>query len=120
MQPPLTILSSMATRQILAGLAVSYRARFAAEVDVRAMGGVEAAKLVRQGEPADLILLAGGVMAGLESEGHVLAGSIRPFARSGIAIAVREGAERPGIGNAAGVRAAGALRKARAAIPLLF
>lgn len=106
MQKPLTILSSMATRQILAGLAHTYRSSHDTEVVVRAMGGVEAARLVRQGEPADLILLAEGPMASLESEGHVRPGSIRPFALSGIAVAVRAGTEHPDLHNAEAVRAA--------------
>ena len=106
MQKPLVILSSMATRQILTDLAADYRQRFGVAVTLRAMGGVEAAKLVRQAEPADLILLAAGAMAGLEREGHVEAGSVRPFARSAIAVAVKAGSKRPELSNGDTVRAA--------------
>ena len=80
-------LSSMATRHILADLARDYEARNRIQVDIRSMGGVEAAKLVRAGEPTDVVVLASKVMKSLEAEGHVAKDSIRDFARSEIAIA---------------------------------
>ena len=40
-------LSSMATRHILADLAREYEARNGTHLEIRSMGGVEAAKLVR-------------------------------------------------------------------------
>ena len=36
------------------------------------MGGVEAAKLMRAGEPVDIVVLAAKVMASLEAEGWVV------------------------------------------------
>ena len=47
----ITGLSSMATRHILADLARDYELRSGIGVEIRSMGGVEAAKLVRAGEP---------------------------------------------------------------------
>ena len=70
------------------------------------MGGVDAAALVRAGEPTDIVVLASGPMAKLEAEGHIAAGSIRGFTRSGMAIAVRAGAAQPDIGTEAAVKAA--------------
>ena len=58
-------LSSMATRHILADLARDYEARKGTHVEIRSMGGVEAAKLVRAGEATDVVVLASKVMASL-------------------------------------------------------
>jgi molybdate transport system substrate-binding protein len=99
-------ISSMATRLILGELGQRYEAARGVKVAIKAMGGVDAARLVREGEPADIVILASGPMAKLEAEGHILAGSIKGFARSGMAIAVRAGAEQPDIGDEAAVKRA--------------
>jgi molybdate transport system substrate-binding protein len=99
-------LSSMATRQILADLAKAYELMNGTRVDIRSMGGVEAAKLVRTGEPTDVVVLASKVMEGLEAEGHIVKGSIMDFARSEIAIAVTAGAPRPQVASEQAVRQA--------------
>jgi molybdate transport system substrate-binding protein len=96
----------MATRLILGELARRYQDTAGVAVDVRSMGGVDAAKLVRAGEAADMVVLASNVMSQLEAEGHVQAGSIRGFTRSGMAIAVRAGAAHPDIGSEDAVRRA--------------
>ena len=84
-------LSSMATRHILSDLARDYEQRNGINVDIRPMGGVEAAKLARAGEPTDIVILASKVMESLEAEGFIVKGSIRDFARSEIAIAIPGG-----------------------------
>lgn len=96
----------MATRLILGELGQRYEAASGVQVSIKAMGGVDAARLVREGEATDIVILASGPMAKLEAEGHVLAGSIKGFARSGMAIAVRAGGERPEIGDEDAVRRA--------------
>jgi molybdate transport system substrate-binding protein len=75
-------------------------------VDIRSMGGVEAAKLVRSGEPTDVVVLASKVMEGLEAEGHIVKGSIMDFVRSEIGIAVPVGAPRPQVASEQAVRQA--------------
>jgi molybdate transport system substrate-binding protein len=70
------------------------------------MGGVEAARLVRAGETADVIILASNVMEQLENEGHLVSGSGVNFARSGVAIAIPAGAPRPDISDEEAVRRA--------------
>ena len=67
-------LSSMATRHILADLARDYEARHGTRVEIRSMGGVEAAKSLRAGETTDVVVLASKVMATLETEGHLVEG----------------------------------------------
>jgi molybdate transport system substrate-binding protein len=102
----ITGLSSMATRHILADLARDYELRRGINVEIRSMGGVEAAKLARAGEKADIVALASKVMRDLEAEGHVAAGSIRDFARSEIGLAVAAGAPRPSVGSENAVKQA--------------
>lgn len=106
MTTALTVISSMATRLILGELAGLHQARTGTAVDVRSMGGVEAARLVRAGEAVDMVVLASTVMAQLEAEGHIRRGGIRGFTRSGMAIAVRAGAEAPDISSEDAVRRA--------------
>jgi molybdate transport system substrate-binding protein len=102
----ITGLSSMATRHILADLARDYELRCGINVDIRSMGGVEAAKLARARERMDIVVLASKVMESLEAEGHIARGSIRDFARSEIGMAVPAGARRPGVENGTAVRQA--------------
>jgi molybdate transport system substrate-binding protein len=99
-------LSSMATRHILADLARDYEARKGTRVDMRSMGGVEAAKLARAGEPADIIVLASKVMEALQAEGCLAKGATRDFARSEIGIAVRAGSRPPSVESEQAVRQA--------------
>jgi molybdate transport system substrate-binding protein len=97
-------ISSMATRLILGALAKRYEAASGVSVAIKAMGGVDAAALVRAGEATDIVILASGPMAKLEAEGHIVAGSIKGFARSGMAVAVRTGAPRPDISDEKAVK----------------
>jgi|SRR5579885_1603981 len=106
MASTITGISSMATRQVLTELAARYRAATGRTVAIEATGGVDAAKRVRGGESFDLVILADDVMEKLEAEGHLLAGSRVGFVRSSMAVAVRAGAPRPGIGSEEAVRAA--------------
>jgi molybdate transport system substrate-binding protein len=106
MADQLKVISSMATRQILADLIGLYEQRTGCQVAIKSMGGVDAARAVRAGEPIDIILLASNVMEQLEAEGHTGSGSRADFARSGIAIAVRAGAQWPSIYNGESVKQA--------------
>ena len=102
----LTGLSSMATRHILAELARDYEEGRGAHVEIRSMGGVEAAKLVRAGEATDVVVLASKVMASLEAEGHLAKGGTKDFARSEIGIAVRAGSALPSVADEQAVKQA--------------
>jgi molybdate transport system substrate-binding protein len=106
MTTPITGLSSMAVRQILAELAAAFSRETGDQVAFTAVGGVEAARRIRRGEPADVIVLAAKAMEQLEAEGHVAAGTCTPFARSGIVMAVRAGLPHPPVADAAAVRQA--------------
>jgi molybdate transport system substrate-binding protein len=99
-------ISSMATRRILADLIGLYEQRSGCRVAIKSMGGVDAARMVRAGEPVDVILLASSVMEQLEAEGYIGSGSRADFARSGIAMAVRAGAQWPDLNNDEAVKQA--------------
>jgi molybdate transport system substrate-binding protein len=102
----ITSLSSMATRRILADLAQDYESQTGARVEIRSVGGVEAAKLVRAGEATDIVVLASKIMGALEAEGHLAKGDTRDFARSEIGIAVRAGSAAPRAADEEAVRQA--------------
>ena len=97
-------LSSMATRHILADLARDYEARHGTRVEIRSMGGVEAAKSLRAGETTDVVVLASKVIAILETEGHLAKGETRHFARSEIGIAVGKGSALPSVASEKAVK----------------
>jgi molybdate transport system substrate-binding protein len=102
----LTGLSSMATRHILADLAGDYEARHGTRVEIRSMGGVEAAKLARASEATDIVVLASKVIASLETEGHLAKGETRNVARSEIGVAVCAGSALPSLADEQAVRQA--------------
>jgi molybdate transport system substrate-binding protein len=107
---PLRIVSSMATRHLLADLASAFSAGGSDDVrrtiDVISMGGVDAARRVAAGEPFDGVVLASGAIDLLIAQGHVLAGSRVDLVRSPMAVAVRTGSARPSIESEAAVRQA--------------
>ncbi len=102
--PPLAGISSMATRRVLADLALAYARAGGPPVALEAVGGVDAARRVRDGERFDFVVLAAGALDTLAATGRIVAASRVDIARSGIAIAVREGDARPDIGSEAAVR----------------
>ena len=106
MSAALTGLSSMATRDLLADLAVSYRRDHGVTVSVESVGGVDAARRVAAGEPVDVVVLAADAIDRLAAAGHVVAGSRTDLARSAVAIAVRAGAPRPDVSTPDALRAA--------------
>jgi molybdate transport system substrate-binding protein len=94
---PLKLLSSMATRELLAKLSAQYERSHAKPVVTEAAGGVDVAKRVQGGEPVDVVVLASNVIDKLISEGKLLGASRLDLVKSGVAIAVRAGAARPHI-----------------------
>jgi molybdate transport system substrate-binding protein len=100
-----TGISSMATRQILSELASAYQQASGQAVSIESVGGVDAARRVRAGEPFDLAVLASDALRQLEADGALIAGSIVEIAESPMAMAVRAGASRPDPLDEAAVRA---------------
>jgi molybdate transport system substrate-binding protein len=99
----ITLLSSMATQPLLAALAQAHEQAVGTAVRLTSVGGVDAAKRVQAGEAFDVVVLAEDALGALAAQGLVQAP--RPVADSQVAIAVREGAPRPDVGNEAALRA---------------
>ena len=106
MHPPLTGISSMATRLLLAELAQAYGQQSGHVVSFESVGGVDAARRVAAGEPFDVVVLAADAIAKLVAGGHVVANSRVDLAHSGVAVAVPAGAPVPDLSTEAAVRAA--------------
>ena len=99
-------LSSMATRLVLADLTQTFQLRTGCGVAIESVGGVDAAKRVQAGEAFDVVILASDAIDKLIVSGHLLAGSKVDLVRSGVAVAVREGASRPDISTEEALRQA--------------
>jgi molybdate transport system substrate-binding protein len=93
------LISSMATRSLLAELAAAYAQQYGCRIDLEAVGGVDAAKRVRAGEAFDAVVLAAKTIDELIAERHIAAGSRVDLVRSGVAVAVRAGTPHPDIGS---------------------
>jgi molybdate transport system substrate-binding protein len=106
MPNPITLISSMATRQVLAELTRAYAAQAGCEVALESVGGVDAARRVQAGEAFDAVVLASDALARLVASGHVVAGSCVDLVRSPVAMAVRAGAPRPDVASEAALRQA--------------
>jgi molybdate transport system substrate-binding protein len=106
MSRPITCISSMATRQLLAELAAAFEARSGRAVQVTSVGGVDAAKRVAAGEVFDVVMLASDALDKLAAAGHLKAGTRVDLVRSPVAVAVRDGATAPDISTEAALQAA--------------
>jgi molybdate transport system substrate-binding protein len=96
------VISSMATRQVLADLVELFQRHSAQAVAVESVGGVDAARRVRAGEAFDVVVLASDAIEQLIAGGQIVAGSLgystgpsgvhlaKLFERWGIADAIRE------------------------------
>lgn len=96
-EPPLHVISSMATREVLRELARDYAAATSREVATEAAGGVDVAKRVELGEAFEVVVLASNAIDKLIAERKLLAGTRVDLVRSGVGVAVRAGAPKPDI-----------------------
>lgn len=106
MSEPLRIISSMATRQLLADLVAQFERSSNQRVRVESVGGVDAAKRMQMGEAFDAVVLAANAIDQLIAAARLVPGSRVDLVKSGVAIAVRSGAPRPDIGNEQAVKRA--------------
>ncbi len=106
MKTPLTAISSMATRQVLAELLQAYQAQCAQVVQLESVGGVDAARRVQAGEVFDVVLLAADAIDILLASGAALPGSRVDIVRSPMAVAARSGVAAPDIATEAALKAA--------------
>jgi molybdate transport system substrate-binding protein len=108
---PLKMLSSMATRELLNELTARYGRQTGESVTCEAAGGVDVAKRVRAGESVDVVVLSSTAIDSLIAAGSLLPDSRIDLVRSGIAVAVREGAPRPDVSSEAAVKRAVSVAK---------
>lgn len=102
----ITMISSMATREVLAELAEQFSQATSYAVAGESAGGVDVARRVQAGEAVDVVVLAANAIDQLIADGRLLVGSRVDLVKSGIAMAVRAGAPAPGIASENAVRAA--------------
>src|SRR5438477_2922276 len=100
----ITGISSMATRHVLAELGRAYEQQSGHTVAIVAVGGVDAARRVQDGEAFDFVVLASDAVERLAALGRVNPESRTDLARSAVAIAVAAGATRPDVSTEAAVR----------------
>jgi molybdate transport system substrate-binding protein len=93
MNEPITVISSMATKAVLAELARAYEARSTVGIAMESVGGVDAKKRVLGGEIFDLVALASDAIDELVEAGRLR--SRVDLMHSAVAVAVRAGAPRP-------------------------
>jgi len=106
MKAPIQVISSMATKAVLAELSRTYEAHSGRKVTLESAGGVDVAGRVRAGEVFDVVVLASGALDALLATGHVLADSKVDLMRSGVSVAVRSGSPRPDIESEASLQRA--------------
>jgi molybdate transport system substrate-binding protein len=104
--PPLTGISSMATRLLLGELTAAYTERCGQAVHIESVGGVDAATRVQAGEAFDVVVLASDAIDRLIAVGHLRTDSKVDLVHSGVAVAVRAGTSPPDISSEDAVRQA--------------
>ena len=106
MTPAIRIISSMATKPLLAELVALYQTQHDLAVQVESVGGVDAAKRVQAGEVFDLVILARNAMDALAAAGKLDSQGVVDVVRSGVAIGVASGAAHPDISSGEAVKQA--------------
>jgi molybdate transport system substrate-binding protein len=96
----------MATRRLLGEMIAQFEKTSPHRVALESVGGLDAAKRVRAGEPLDVVVLAREVIDDLIGAARIVEGSRVDVAVSAIGVAVRSGTPHPDISSADGVRAA--------------
>lgn len=92
-------ISSMATRQVLADLALAFEQKGASTASFESVGGVDAAHRVAQGEVFDVVVLSADAIEKLISAGNLQVGSRVDLVHSGVSVAVRHGAPPPDLSS---------------------
>ena len=96
----------MATRRLLGEMIAQFEKTSPHRVALESVGGLDAAKRVRAGEPLDVVVLAREVIDDLIGAARIVEGSRVDVAVSAIGVAVRSGTPHPDISSVDGVRAA--------------
>jgi molybdate transport system substrate-binding protein len=100
------IISSMATRQLLAELVASYQEIVLCDITIESIGGVDAVKRVHAGEVFDVVVLASDAIDKLIAAGHIDPTSKVDLVNSGVAVAIKSGATVPDISTESALKTA--------------
>lgn len=100
------LISSMATKAFLADIAAQYERETGTRIALVTLGGVEVIRRVKAGEATDAVALSAEQIDQLIAEGCILPGSRTDLVKSGVAVAVRQGAPRPEIASEPALRSA--------------
>ena len=101
---PITGISSMATRAVLAELLALYHPVDGGAPQMESVGGVDAARRILAGEVFDVVVLASDAIERLIAAGRVLPGSRVDLVHSAVAVAVPSGAALPDISSESALR----------------
>lgn len=102
----LKLISSMATRQLLADLSAQWQHMSGVKIVIESVGGVDAARRVQAGEAFDGVVLASDAIDKLIIAGRVVAGSRVDLVQSSVAVAVKAGTRLPDVSSEAALRSA--------------
>lgn len=105
-QPPIRIISSMATREILSDLSRRFEEQSPHRVVLESVGGVDAEQRVKNAENFDVVILASGAIDRLAAGAALEPGSALKFVHSSIAVAIRQGAQKIDIHSESALRQA--------------
>ena len=100
----LRLVSSMAPKQLLADLAAQWQRSTGLAVSITSVGGLDAARRVREGEAFDAVVLASDAIDSLINGGYAVPGSKVDLARSAVAVAVKAGEPVPDISTESALR----------------
>lgn len=106
LERPITGLSSMATRELLADLAAELAQDCGVVVQFTSAGGIEVADRVRAAAVADLLVLADEAMRTLEADGLLVPNTLRPLFVSHVVAAVPDAAPELALATEDDLRAA--------------
>ena len=106
MASPVSGISSMATKALLAELSQAFGTAGLGLATFESVGGVDAARRVQAGEAFDVVVLASDAIDKLMAAGSLRTGSRVDLVTSGVYVAVGAGAPRPDIGTEAALREA--------------
>jgi molybdate transport system substrate-binding protein len=99
------VLSTLALKGAIVSLAGRYQAQTGTRIDADFAPTLGLLDRLRNGEPADVVILTREALADLAAKGSVVADSCVDLARSYVGIAVKAGAAHPDIATEAALRA---------------
>ena len=106
MSHPIRVLSTLALKGAVHGLAGQYQTAGGARIDADFAPTLALLERLRSGESADVVILTREGLEEVVREGRVVAGSCVDLARSWVGIAVKAGAIHPDISTEAALRTA--------------